>query len=76
MTDEFFIQFSKMVKFSKVVVCGMKGVGKTAILEQVIYGSITEKSVSFFSQTLTNLNFNNFLKGTASNNRRYLCGKC
>lgn len=36
-----------MVKFSKVVVCGMKGVGKTAILEQVIYGSITEKSVSF-----------------------------
>nr|CAH7732546.1 unnamed protein product [Callosobruchus chinensis] len=33
-----------MGKISKVVVCGMKGVGKTAILEQVIYGNITEKS--------------------------------
>ncbi|XP_023013256.1 NFKB inhibitor interacting Ras like 1 [Leptinotarsa decemlineata] len=33
-----------MGKISKVVVCGMKGVGKTAILEQVIYGNIDEKS--------------------------------
>nr|CAI5834567.1 unnamed protein product [Callosobruchus analis] len=33
-----------MGKISKVVVCGMKGVGKTAILEQVIYGNISEKS--------------------------------
>ncbi|KAJ8932680.1 hypothetical protein NQ318_020329 [Aromia moschata] len=31
-----------MGKISKVVVCGMKGVGKTAILEQVVYGNITE----------------------------------
>lgn len=36
-----------MGKNSKVVVCGMKGVGKTAILEQVIYGNITMKSVSY-----------------------------
>lgn len=41
-----------MGKFSKVIVCGMKGVGKTAILEQAIYGSITEKSVSYFSEEL------------------------
>ncbi|XP_066249243.1 NF-kappa-B inhibitor-interacting Ras-like protein [Euwallacea similis] len=33
-----------MGKTSKVVVCGMKGVGKTAILEQVIYGNITPQS--------------------------------
>lgn len=35
-----------MGKISKVVVCGMKGVGKTAILEQVIYGNVSEKTVS------------------------------
>ncbi|CAG9764773.1 unnamed protein product [Ceutorhynchus assimilis] len=33
-----------MGKTTKVVVCGMKGVGKTAILEQVIYGNITSQS--------------------------------
>ncbi|CAH0550928.1 unnamed protein product [Brassicogethes aeneus] len=32
-----------MGKTSKVVVCGMKGVGKTTILEQVIYGHITDQ---------------------------------
>lgn len=41
-----------MGKFSKVVVCGMKGVGKTAILEQAIYGNITEKSVRLFTKKL------------------------
>lgn len=30
-----------MGKTSKVVICGMKGVGKTSILEQVIYGNVT-----------------------------------
>ncbi|XP_022905794.1 NF-kappa-B inhibitor-interacting Ras-like protein [Onthophagus taurus] len=30
-----------MGKTSKVVVCGMKGVGKTSILEQVIYGNVS-----------------------------------
>lgn len=34
-----------MGKTAKVVVCGMKGVGKTAILEQVIYGNVTTKTV-------------------------------
>ncbi|XP_030754479.1 NF-kappa-B inhibitor-interacting Ras-like protein [Sitophilus oryzae] len=34
-----------MGKTSKVVVCGMKGVGKTAILEQVIYGHISNQSI-------------------------------
>ncbi|KAL4703756.1 hypothetical protein ACJJTC_017544 [Scirpophaga incertulas] len=36
-----------MGKSSKVVVCGMKGVGKTAILEQLIYGSVTLKSLFY-----------------------------
>jgi len=31
-----------MGKTSKVVVCGMKGVGKTSILQQVIYGQSTD----------------------------------
>lgn len=35
-----------MGKTTKVIVCGMKGVGKTAILEQVIYGNITQKTVT------------------------------
>lgn len=34
-----------MGKTSKVVVCGMKGVGKTTILEQVIYGNVTPSTV-------------------------------
>ncbi|XP_046973705.1 NF-kappa-B inhibitor-interacting Ras-like protein isoform X2 [Vanessa atalanta] len=36
-----------MGKTSKVVVCGMKGVGKTAVLEQLIYGNVNLKS-SFY----------------------------
>lgn len=39
---------SKVGKIGKVVICGMKGVGKTAILEQLIYGSINPDSVSIF----------------------------
>lgn len=35
-----------MGKTSKVVVCGMKGVGKTSVLEQVIYGNTIDKAVS------------------------------
>ncbi|KAK5647901.1 hypothetical protein RI129_002793 [Pyrocoelia pectoralis] len=31
-----------MGKPSKVVVCGMKGVGKTSILQQVIYGQLSD----------------------------------
>ncbi|XP_011305100.1 NF-kappa-B inhibitor-interacting Ras-like protein [Fopius arisanus] len=33
-----------MGKTTKVVVCGMKGVGKTALLEQLIYGNVTLKT--------------------------------
>ncbi|CAH1640775.1 unnamed protein product [Spodoptera littoralis] len=33
-----------MGKTSKVVICGMKGVGKTAVLEQLIYGNVNLKS--------------------------------
>ncbi len=36
----------KMGKTSRVVVCGMAGVGKTAILEQLIFGNITPATVS------------------------------
>ncbi|XP_053687759.1 NF-kappa-B inhibitor-interacting Ras-like protein [Sabethes cyaneus] len=32
---------SKISKVGKVVICGAKGVGKTTILEQLIYGNIT-----------------------------------
>lgn len=41
----------KMGKTSRVVVCGMAGVGKTAILEQLIYGNITPSTVSIFCFT-------------------------
>nr|XP_019527092.1 NF-kappa-B inhibitor-interacting Ras-like protein [Aedes albopictus]XP_029731086.1 NF-kappa-B inhibitor-interacting Ras-like protein [Aedes albopictus] len=35
---------SKISKVGKVVICGAKGVGKTAILEQLIYGNVTIES--------------------------------
>lgn len=34
-----------MGKTTRVVVCGLKGVGKTAILEQLIYGNVTKTTV-------------------------------
>jgi NF-kappa-B inhibitor-interacting Ras-like protein len=40
---------SKIVKDvakAKVIICGSKGVGKTTILEQLIYGNITSEDVS------------------------------
>lgn len=37
---------SKPSKVAKVVICGMKSVGKTAILEQLIYGNITPDTVN------------------------------
>lgn len=36
---------SKPAKVGKLIVCGMKGVGKTAILEQLIYGNVTPETV-------------------------------
>ncbi|XP_071646416.1 NF-kappa-B inhibitor-interacting Ras-like protein isoform X2 [Temnothorax longispinosus] len=33
-----------MGKTTRVVVCGMKGVGKTALLEQLVYGNIDAKT--------------------------------
>ncbi|XP_017776590.1 PREDICTED: NF-kappa-B inhibitor-interacting Ras-like protein isoform X2 [Nicrophorus vespilloides] len=36
-----------MGKCAKVIVCGMKGVGKTSILEQVIYGNV-HSSMQFY----------------------------
>lgn len=33
-----------MGKTTKVVVCGMKGVGKTALLEQLIYGNVDKQT--------------------------------
>lgn len=63
-----------MGKTSKVVVCGMKGVGKTAILEQVIYGNITVDSVIKIAQSeIGQTNFLYlFFKGAASYYRRHL----
>lgn len=37
---------SKPSKVAKVVICGMKSVGKTAILEQLIYGNVTPDTVN------------------------------
>lgn len=37
---------AKIGKVGKVLICGMKGVGKTAMLEQLIYGNINADSVS------------------------------
>lgn len=34
-----------MGKTAKVVVCGARGVGKTAILEQLIHGHVTPETV-------------------------------
>lgn len=44
---------SKPQKIAKVVICGMKSVGKTTILEQLIYGNVTPDSVSIFDQFYT-----------------------
>ncbi|CAH1393898.1 unnamed protein product [Nezara viridula] len=33
-----------MGKIARAVICGYKGVGKTAILEQVIYGNLTKET--------------------------------
>lgn len=46
---------SKPSKVAKVVICGMKSVGKTAILEQLIYGSITPDTVSSFNRNFMTL---------------------
>lgn len=41
---------SKPQKIAKVVICGMKSVGKTTILEQLIYGNVTPDSVSVYEE--------------------------
>lgn len=68
-----------MGKTSKVVICGMKGVGKTTILEQVIYGNVTEKTVCkilnqkpifyiFLDNTTSELDIINIFLGILSHN--------
>lgn len=37
---------AKIGKVGKVLICGMKGVGKTALLEQLIYGNVNLDTVS------------------------------
>ena len=37
-----------MVKINKILLCGAKQVGKSAILEQLIYGHVNKESVSLF----------------------------
>jgi GTPase SAR1 family protein len=34
-----------MVKINKILLCGAKQVGKSAILEQLIYGHVNKESV-------------------------------
>lgn len=66
-----------MGKTSKVVVCGMKGVGKTSILEQAIYGNVTDRTVIFdlIDKYEFCLYFKYIVLGNLSNNRRYICGQ-
>jgi predicted AAA+ superfamily ATPase len=47
----------RMGKTARVVVCGLKRVGKTAILEQLIYGNISNTTVwmQFLFCVLSNL---------------------
>lgn len=37
---------TKIGKVGKILVCGMKGVGKTALLEQLIYGNVNVDTVN------------------------------
>jgi len=37
---------AKIGKVGKVLVCGMKGVGKTALIEQLVYGHVNPETVS------------------------------
>lgn len=37
---------TKQNKSAKVLICGMKNVGKTSLVEQLIYGNVTLESVS------------------------------
>lgn len=60
-----------MGRTSKVVVCGMKGVGKTTILEQSIYGNVTPENVSIQYHKLIRIN-TLLISGFLSNNRRRL----
>lgn len=48
---------SKPSKIGKVVICGMKGVGKTAILEQLIYGNVTPDTVPITIIIMTAVQF-------------------
>lgn len=59
-----------MGKTAKVVICGMKSVGKTAILEQVIYGGVSTKTVFDINIILKFLLIYciNLFIGTVSNN--------
>lgn len=79
---------SKPSKVAKVVICGMKSVGKTAILEQLIYGNITPDTVNTHTSLKTDdqhspLNdvigennvFGFSFPGIAFNHRRYICGE-
>jgi len=36
----------EMVKINKVLLCGAKHIGKSAILEQLIYGHVTKETVN------------------------------
>lgn len=56
-----------MGKTTRVIVCGMKSVGKTAILEQAIYGNYTKDSVSIPNVKYTKLNISSVRVGYVTN---------
>ncbi|XP_030380030.1 NF-kappa-B inhibitor-interacting Ras-like protein isoform X2 [Scaptodrosophila lebanonensis] len=44
---------AKIGKVVKILVCGMKGVGKTALIEQLVYGNINAETI--FTQVVLTL---------------------
>jgi len=64
-----------MGKISKILVCGHAGVGKTAVIEQLIYGNHAIGTVSHihvYMYTLCLISFYNACLGTYIEKRRKL----
>lgn len=61
---------AKIGKVGKVLVCGMKGVGKTALIEQLVYGHVNPETVRMpLAELKVKLmsHIPEFIAGTASN---------
>lgn len=67
---------TKQSKSAKVLLCGMKNVGKTCLIEQLIYGNVTLETVNIPYKIFTKIiKFVDFLE-ILPNHRRYLHRQC